>query len=459
MIEFHFQVPILDRVLIALTFVPLYHYNVTSHAKGKIMSQFTANISGNPNNPNQKEARVRNSPGTASDANVAFTVSLGTNNCVVLDVQPDPQNTNLNGKIYQWFKLKLPDAREGWVRDDQLNIYGDGSILGYPTLGSPTYAFSQTRKAVTTPAEAKPAATQPAAQPAAQPVPAQPAAQPAAPAAPKESVPTTPTARVIAKTGANMRAAPVSGNVIVKLDYGTQVTVIGGQPQGNNTNYIWVQVQAPQGVGFIRNSFLSLRGDSSAWGLSKGDEYPAPMANYWWVRGYGIGFPNNDANETSHDGWDLGANDGEPMLCGPKGGVVTQIMNCTKCTPDKPSTLMQGYQLGDQSIWSDPGWGFGYGNFVVIRYDHSILPASTQQRLTARNMPGYHIYALYGHLKSFSVQAGQSLTANQAFGQCGNTGNSEATHLHLQVRAGKDTNAQWSQLKMGEVEPGFLFSR
>ncbi|NWF68317.1 MAG: peptidoglycan DD-metalloendopeptidase family protein, partial [Chloroflexi bacterium] len=274
------------------------------------------------------------------------------------------------------------------------------------------------------------------------------------------AAPTVPTATAIAKTGANVRAAPVSGNIVQRVEFGTQMTVIGGQAQGSGTNYVWAQVRLPGGAtGFIRHSFVKITGSAAQWGLSAGDEYPAPMRNYWWVRGFGIGFPANDANEVQHNGWDLGANTGEPMLAGPNGGVVTQTMLCTKCTPDRPSTLMQGLSLGDQSVFNDPGWGFGYGNFVVIRYDHTLLPASTQQRLAQRSLPGAHIFVLYGHLASFNVGVGQPLSAHQQFAQCGNTGNSEAAHLHLEVRAGANPNAQWAQLRSGLLDPGVLFSR
>jgi hypothetical protein len=106
--------------------------------------------------------------------------------------------------------------------------------------------------------------------------------------------------------------------------------------------------------------------------------------------------------------------------------VVTQINHCTKCKPGAESTLKQGLSLGDPNVFKDEGWGFGYGNFVVVRYDNSLLPASTKQRLVARNMPNAHVFVMYAHLASFSVQNGQQLTAGQQIGGCGNTGNSEA---------------------------------
>jgi murein DD-endopeptidase MepM/ murein hydrolase activator NlpD len=94
-----------------------------------------------------------------------------------------------------------------------------------------------------------------------------------------------------------------------------------------------------------------------------------------------------------------------------------------------------------------------------VRYDNSLLPASTQQRLAARGLAGAHVFVMYAHLANFNVRNGQQLTANQQLGACGNTGNSEAAHLHLEVRAGSNPNAMWSQLRGGLLEPGNLFSR
>jgi len=65
------------------------------------------------------------------------------------------------------------------------------------------------------------------------------------------------------------------------------------------------------------------------------------------------------------------------------------------------------------------GWNsYGYGNVVVI---------------------GHGAYfTLYGHLNSYSVSCGASVSAGQVIGTVGNTGNSTGPHLHFEVR-----NADW----------------
>ncbi|MBK8024324.1 MAG: hypothetical protein IPK19_23555 [Chloroflexi bacterium] len=105
---------------------------------------FVVHITGNPNIPGLRLVNVRPSPRTDAAA-VLFQSILGTRSLTVLDVQPDASNNQLNGKVYQWFKVRFPSGIEGWVRDDLVSIDGDGRTYGYPDLSSETYAFSLLR--------------------------------------------------------------------------------------------------------------------------------------------------------------------------------------------------------------------------------------------------------------------------------------------------------------------------
>jgi hypothetical protein len=494
---------------------------VIAHIRERIVLMSTqpliAHLTGNPNVPTIREANVRNVPGTLQPSTVLFKMPIGTMNLTVLEVSEDSAQTQLNGKTFQWFRLSFPNGQQGWVRDDLVQIVGDGRPYGYVIIPIATYAFSlrriytpgtasttapivmgqpltpiPTAPAITpvgttttapppttttapppttttapppvitpvgTTTTAPPPTTTTAPPPATTTTAPPPATTTTAPP-PAPAVPTgAPTFVMISKTGANLRSAPINGTVIRRLNYLEEGTVIGGQVQGNNTNYVWVRVRAGANEGWVRNSFLRIRGNAANFSLSSGDEYAAPMKNCWWVRGFGISFANNDPNEVSHNGWDLGANNGEPMLTGPRGGVVTQIHRCTKCTAAQPNTLSQGLSIGDSNVFSDAAWGFGYGHFVVVRYDHNLLPESTKLRLAQQNKGGMHLFVMYAHLNDFTVNAGQQLSAGQQFGGCGNTGNSEAAHLHLEVRAGSNPNAQWFEVSKGLVEPGVLFSR
>ncbi|WP_413377163.1 peptidoglycan DD-metalloendopeptidase family protein [Alkalihalobacillus sp. 1P02AB] len=61
--------------------------------------------------------------------------------------------------------------------------------------------------------------------------------------------------------------------------------------------------------------------------------------------------------------------------------------------------------------------GGGYGNYIRIRHDNGLE-------------------TLYAHLKSTSVQVGQSVTRGQQIGVMGSTGDSTGIHLHFEVTRG-----------------------
>ncbi|HET9200957.1 MAG TPA: LysM peptidoglycan-binding domain-containing M23 family metallopeptidase [Dehalococcoidia bacterium] len=63
------------------------------------------------------------------------------------------------------------------------------------------------------------------------------------------------------------------------------------------------------------------------------------------------------------------------------------------------------------------GWDGAYGNSVVI--DH-----------------GNGLFSRYAHLSSVSVSTGQSVSAGQAIGVSGTTGNANGEHLHFEIRSG-----------------------
>ena len=105
-----------------------------------------ASIRGLPHNPAITEINVRTGPGTNHE--VAFRAAVGLADLPVLAVQPDAERMLFQGKLYQWLRVRFPDAREGWVRDDLLAIRGDGVAFGYEVYAEPVFAFDQRRRDV-----------------------------------------------------------------------------------------------------------------------------------------------------------------------------------------------------------------------------------------------------------------------------------------------------------------------
>ncbi|MEY2665382.1 MAG: hypothetical protein RLZZ480_487 [Candidatus Parcubacteria bacterium] len=68
---------------------------------------------------------------------------------------------------------------------------------------------------------------------------------------------------------------------------------------------------------------------------------------------------------------------------------------------------------------ADGGWNGGYGNYIVVKHSNG-----TQ--------------TLYAHLSSLSVGSGESVEQGQTIGGMGNTGKSTGTHLHFEVRGGRN---------------------
>lgn len=137
-------------------------------------------------NPAITEVNVRSGPNTGYA--LLFKTPVGANSVSVLEVRSDDKNTNFQGKVYQWFRISFANGQEGWVRDDLVDILGDGTNFGYSVIDQPVIAFSLTRNTavgVILPGqEIAGIASQPAAAIPVAPVPTTPAPAPIAPAAP-----------------------------------------------------------------------------------------------------------------------------------------------------------------------------------------------------------------------------------------------------------------------------------
>ena len=88
----------------------------------------------------------------------------------------------------------------------------------------------------------------------------------------------------------------------------------------------------------------------------------------------------------NHNGEDIGAPSGTPILAADSGTVVTNTYNAG-----------------------------GYGNYVVINHGN-----------------GYA--TLYGHMSSSAVTLGQTVAKGQVIGYVGSTGLTTGPHLHFEVR-------------------------
>lgn len=434
------------------------------------MSKFFVTIRGIIENPAIREINIRATPSTSGT--FLFKAPVGMSDLPVIEVAADAEGKNFQGKVYTWLKVTFPSGQSGWARDDLVEVNGDGTAFGYGVVANKTYAFALNRTAPAAPvptvpaAPAAPAATAapaPAA-PAAPVVPAAPAA-PAASAAPAPAAADTPkpvapaatsskgvcTAIVMMRDGANARSSPSTmGALLFKAPRDARFQI--EQVRQGDDGFKWVNGTLQGQKVWMREDVLRYEGDTEFYGLGKPDLYPAPMKNRWWVRGF------TGVNPSDHWGWDFGAVTGEPIFCGPNGGFVTASVECAKCVGGK-SFKNFGIPLSNSAALSDPAWNFGYGHYVIVRYTNDQLPESSRQALAQRGLAGAHLFAMYAHLDSRAVNAGVTLAPNALVGACGDTGNSEATHLHLEVRASTNPNEAWSNMKKNLLDPVILFGR
>jgi SH3-like domain-containing protein len=424
------------------------------------MTNFLVTILGNPDFPSIREVNVRTGPAITRE--LIFRTPL-TTKAFVQAVEPDADGGARDGKTYCWFQLQFTDGRTGWVRDDLIEVEGDGSAFGYGFVAQKQQAFRLIRTPPTPPAPSEPV-TPPA------PVVVQPVVVVVPTPTPSEPTPSTPPAPTAApanapcftlttgRDGVNVRRGPGTAHVAVtRFAYRTRCEIVEVKPEDNRASrFNWVHVKANGQSGWVREDYLRHEGDVSRFGLAQSDSFAAPMENCYWVRDW-----NTDPNFAAiHYGWDLGAATGEPVLGGPVAGLVVQVSRCTLCTPERPNVLSNGLRLNDPGVLQNPAWGFGYGNYIVVRYTWDQLPRSTQNELQRRNLPNYHLFTIYAHLHTIEVSQGQTLVPGQRIGTCGNTGNSEATHLHLEIRAWNNANeTSTGRMIANRMDPVVLFRR
>lgn len=97
-----------------------------------------------------------------------------------------------------------------------------------------------------------------------------------------------------------------------------------------------------------------------------------------------------------HNGVDIAADTGTPVVAAKSGSVISVISGCA---------------VGNYAC------GGGYGNYIEI--DH-----------------GDGRYSIYAHLHLVAVNQGQKVTAGENIGEVGTTGHSTGPHLHFGIKSG-----------------------
>ncbi len=217
----------------------------------------------------------------------------------------------------------------------------------------------------------------------------------------------------------------------------------------------------PDGMPFDFEMYVEIDVDPTA-----GDPIPVNPQNIFTspVQGnYRIGWRFNDPvnyGDGRHKGVDyVSPASGAPIVASGD-GVVFSSERCGVCTPDRPNWTAHGITIAAataQGLFSKPSqWNYGFGNLVIVRYEFNALPVRARTALSARGYQNGYAYVFYAHLQDIFVNAGARVTAGQQIGTLGNSGNSTAPHLHLEVRLGRDTRDYTRPIQL--LNPEDMFS-
>lgn len=421
---------------------------------------FNAHIVGIPHIPSITQINVRTGP--ALNRKLVFRIDVGTRNLHVSEVTEDAEQRQLNGKTFHWFRLMFPDGRTGWVRDDLISLTGDGTSFGYINILQETLAFNLHRSAVTethvTENEIDDKKEQDGVGEAMTPEDVRRTEEHHIVEIPAENEPGPAFAECRMPGGVNMRSGPGTNNTIIGRFMHLHVAEIlqsSDSQSGDPLKWVRVRYQSRED-GWVRIDFFRLSGKFSRFGVGSEDLYPSPAPQSHWSRDFD---PDASFLPFPHDGWDKSGATGAPILGGPKGGLVVHTAFCDFCGSQGLSVEQKGIRVGSSQVFV-PGWNFGYGHFVIVRYTNDLLPESTRNRLAEIGREGQHLFVMYAHLHNIMATDGQILRPNQQIGTMGNSGNSTGTHLHLEVRAGENsTFSHWAALRSGLLSPEVLFLR
>jgi murein DD-endopeptidase MepM/ murein hydrolase activator NlpD len=160
--------------------------------------------------------------------------------------------------------------------------------------------------------------------------------------------------------------------------------------------------------------------------LNKRTEFLLPVDKPT-IAGSDWGEPNGkDAfgNPSVHLGVVINPPKGTPIIS--SGNGVVHTADYCKLNPcNNLMTQNQGH------AWDNNVNG-GHGNVVVVEYWSSYLPKRIQNQLG----PGESVFILYAHLDSINVKQGEIVRPGDGVGIVGSSGNSDGTHVHIEIRPG-----------------------
>lgn len=219
--------------------------------------------------------------------------------------------------------------------------------------------------------------------------------------------------------------------------------------------YRWFNVQVGPSTAWLRSDLVTLSRDCLIFNsITEADLTPPeppvtpaserfpPPVNGTLTQGY----------HSQHRGLDIAVPVGTPISA-PTAGTIIRHVVCQTCQErSRPNIFPCG-----PAIYRDIKWGYGYGNFIIVRHEARLMPPTLRAEMAQRGLSDGFAYVLYAHFSRLDVALGDNVQPGQALGATGNHGCSSGPHLHFEVRIGRDASVENRWLQQAPVDPALMF--
>jgi|GEM_PF-1559994 len=251
----------------------------------------------------------------------------------------------------------------------------------------------------------------------------------------------------------NIRLGPGLNFTSLAKTRGGLVFPVVGASSKDSDGYRWINIKVGPRTGWIRNDLVSLTQQCTGFSFFDDDDIkppPSPPPTDKFARP--VQGVISQGYHSRHRALDIVVNKGTRVRAAAD-GVVIRVVHCTGCG-----------EFGRENFFPCPDWlfrseewGFGYGNFLIVRHQYNAVPPAVRAEMDSNNLTNAFAYVLYAHFDRLDVSLGQIVQQGQSLGTTGNTGCSSAPHLHFELKIGRDEVVDDRWLNQIALHPSVMF--